>query len=1050
MTNTNTTTNNNSNSNSDNSDSPEFVIHLISRSTKKPMILLPIEPTITPDTLFNTFQLPPNYEQQQLYTETPYFQTNPVQNPNNNTIPNNTPNETSPQTTQNPLKNQNNNLNLQKQTNSPKKIAANHNLLTDEKIEPTMSNETIASSSFLSGTLDAMVDTPSVVAERHFKTALQSNAGIQPISSSERVEVSEEQEVNDDDNNSSGGGLVGVKGTSVFSDEVVGASLSESLKTVSSDQRTVEKVSFKPILPDSESVQIDPSAVVVDVDDIKNDDDNVVDGSMRLLSNDKSVVIDNMVIRDSMSEVKSVSPSFERVEGDDLEFERQTDISKQQIVNKNSSSNSNSNSNSGGLVGAKVESALIGEMVAPSFLSDALKTVSNNQTIAEKTESFKPILQDNAGVQQVFSSDAVVNVEDNKTANVDGIVPLLSNVSRVVMDNNVEAASGSQVKPFSSDLEVEESDLRVEGQVDLSKIQITSANLINTTVESTLSDDVERSFLTETPKITLIDQNVIVTQPYREIIVPDSANTPHTSNEVVDVKKNIPNNSLNLSTNEPNISLHSTPNKLQTLPNPKSSKKTNTQTHNLTPQKQTKPSSMTQTIPLNEETKVNNQRTKDNSSTIVKITPNSINTSTTSKTVENKNISTHSSPPTNKQNLPVKPTKTLQPPPNDDASSFSKRSPSFVYQPKTQKNKDNDKKLDTDKTEKQTLNTTTVNTPTPTTTTTIKEENIIADNILPIVKPVESEMHSTNKTTLQPSIDNIENQPNYYPNLKNNTTTTAITQPPLESSPTTDFKKDFETSSNLENKQDPLNLNTNNNITQQPTNQTSLTPKTQNNPQNITPNTTQPPTPITPNNNPYPTTTPEKTITTTTPIAITPNENLPNNPTKNYTPSHPENTVETNTNTNNDTTTDAADYEYSSENTLQPTNPIHQPSFPPPSSSSLLFTPKPTPQTTTITPITPVIENTPYANSNNDNISNNPRSSGNRFVKTKSPKPVLPTQTTFSKPPPITPKEVETTVTIHIGRIEVHAVREQERPVNLPRTPVLSLSDYLKQQTERD
>jgi hypothetical protein len=44
----------------------------------------------------------------------------------------------------------------------------------------------------------------------------------------------------------------------------------------------------------------------------------------------------------------------------------------------------------------------------------------------------------------------------------------------------------------------------------------------------------------------------------------------------------------------------------------------------------------------------------------------------------------------------------------------------------------------------------------------------------------------------------------------------------------------------------------------------------------------------------------------------------------------------------------------------------------------------------------------------------------------------------------------ETTVTIHIGRIEVHAVREQEKPASLPRGPVLSLSDYLKQRSEED
>ncbi len=47
-------------------------------------------------------------------------------------------------------------------------------------------------------------------------------------------------------------------------------------------------------------------------------------------------------------------------------------------------------------------------------------------------------------------------------------------------------------------------------------------------------------------------------------------------------------------------------------------------------------------------------------------------------------------------------------------------------------------------------------------------------------------------------------------------------------------------------------------------------------------------------------------------------------------------------------------------------------------------------------------------------------------------------------------KETETTVTIHIGRIEVHAPREQEPPVTLPRAPALSLNDYLKKRSEEN
>jgi hypothetical protein len=45
-------------------------------------------------------------------------------------------------------------------------------------------------------------------------------------------------------------------------------------------------------------------------------------------------------------------------------------------------------------------------------------------------------------------------------------------------------------------------------------------------------------------------------------------------------------------------------------------------------------------------------------------------------------------------------------------------------------------------------------------------------------------------------------------------------------------------------------------------------------------------------------------------------------------------------------------------------------------------------------------------------------------------------------------KETENIITIHIGRIEVHVAKEQEQPINPPRSPVLSLNDYLKQRSE--
>jgi hypothetical protein len=60
------------------------------------------------------------------------------------------------------------------------------------------------------------------------------------------------------------------------------------------------------------------------------------------------------------------------------------------------------------------------------------------------------------------------------------------------------------------------------------------------------------------------------------------------------------------------------------------------------------------------------------------------------------------------------------------------------------------------------------------------------------------------------------------------------------------------------------------------------------------------------------------------------------------------------------------------------------------------------------------------------------------------------TQGLFQEFKPRLPKETETTVTIHIGRIEVHAAKEQEQPITLPRSPALSLSEYLKKRSEEN
>ena len=60
-------------------------------------------------------------------------------------------------------------------------------------------------------------------------------------------------------------------------------------------------------------------------------------------------------------------------------------------------------------------------------------------------------------------------------------------------------------------------------------------------------------------------------------------------------------------------------------------------------------------------------------------------------------------------------------------------------------------------------------------------------------------------------------------------------------------------------------------------------------------------------------------------------------------------------------------------------------------------------------------------------------------------KPYLSQQPISSKPMVQTS---EPTVTIHIGRIEVYVVKEPEMPVSPPRSPVLSLAEYLKQRSK--
>jgi len=124
----------------------------------------------------------------------------------------------------------------------------------------------------------------------------------------------------------------------------------------------------------------------------------------------------------------------------------------------------------------------------------------------------------------------------------------------------------------------------------------------------------------------------------------------------------------------------------------------------------------------------------------------------------------------------------------------------------------------------------------------------------------------------------------------------------------------------------------------------------------------------------------------------------------------------------------ADDYDENQPENPQITDPPHRTS---------VFTPKPLVSQdppSKIAALTPIIQD--------------PDGNSGKFIKANLPKPVLPVNNVFSKPQ--MQKEMENTVTIHIGRIEVHAVREQERSVSRPREPALSLGDYLKQRMERD
>jgi hypothetical protein len=75
-----------------------------------------------------------------------------------------------------------------------------------------------------------------------------------------------------------------------------------------------------------------------------------------------------------------------------------------------------------------------------------------------------------------------------------------------------------------------------------------------------------------------------------------------------------------------------------------------------------------------------------------------------------------------------------------------------------------------------------------------------------------------------------------------------------------------------------------------------------------------------------------------------------------------------------------------------------------------------------------------------------PTKSLGKGLNLESPKP-YPSTPTFERRAWLQ-RDAETTVTVHIGRIEVHAIREAEPAVSSIRSPVLSLNDYLKQRSE--
>lgn len=351
-------------------------------------------------------------------------------------------------------------------------------------------------------------------------------------------------------------------------------------------------------------------------------------------------------------------------------------------------------------------------------------------------------------------------------------------------------------------------------------------------------------------------------------------------------------------------------------------------------------------------------------------------------------------------------------------------------------------------------------------------------------KPTSTTTHTTitNGAVVQPAV--VTNNSNPLPplllhsNNENNNkyddfkdaTTTHQQQPSMGDSSTVNFKQTFENSLNLETKPNPLTndglINNINTLQPDQTNHNSLTPQTQKAYQSVAPidipnliQTTVPfdnSPPITPYNTIPPTT--DQTQLNNNVNMLSPNYSSPYiekqvNPT----------TPTTNNATPTTATLSSVDYVGNQPtNTTQPTSTPTTTTAVTTQESSLVTSkilPKKPPPT--ITPLTPDLTKT---NTNNDNnnrggegINNSGNWEGGLFVKANQLKPLPPKEVTFSKDSYSSSsgvgstKEVETTVTIHIGRIEVHAVRAPEpRPANLPRAPVLSLSEYLKQESERN